>query len=181
MGMLLMEVLLITRMFPAFGTLDERKRRILLWTFLGFILVFASIESGLAFMRDQIANDTAALRGLLVGGEAVDLVATGTISTIIPQAAQMLLGFILPWVLIFVAIPFESFVESGRILLANLVIQVLHLVIILMRLTATVIRYLCDILLALYDVVVSIPLWLEHQINRRRALLEKPVLAEEPL
>jgi hypothetical protein len=54
-------------------------------------------------------------------------------------------------------------------------------VIILMRLTATVIRYLCDILLALYDVVVSIPLWLEHQINRRRALLEKPVLAEEPL
>jgi hypothetical protein len=180
-GMLLMEVLHITRMFPAFGTLDERKRRILLWTFLGFILVFASIESGLAFMRDQIANDTAALRGLLVGGEAVDLVGTGTISTIIPQAAQMLLGFLLPWVLIFVAIPFESFVESGRILLANLVIQVLHLVIILMRLTATVIRYLCDILLALYDVVVSIPLWLEHQINRRRALLEKPVLAEEPL
>ena len=180
-GMLLMEVLHITRMFPAFGTLDERKRRILLWTFLGFILVFASIESGLAFMRDQIANDTAALRGLLVGGEAVDLVGTGTISTLIPQAAQMLLGFLLPWVLIFVAIPFESFVESGRILLANLVIQVLHLLIILMRLTATMIRYLCDILLALYDIAVSIPLWLEHKISHRPAATAKTALVEEPL
>ncbi|WP_320825698.1 hypothetical protein [Reinekea sp.] len=178
-GMLLMEVLHITHMFPAFGTLDDRKRRILLWTFLGFILVFASIESGLAFMRDQIANDTAALRSLLVGGEPVDLVVSGTISTVIPQAAQMLLGFLLPWVLIFAAIPFESFVESGRILLANLLIQLLHLVIMLMRLAATLIRYLSDIVLALYDIVVSIPLWLEGRIRQRNSALDKVALVEE--
>jgi len=178
-GMLLMEVLHITHMFPAFGTLDERKRRILLWTFLGFILVFASIESSLAFMRDQIANDTAALGALLAGGERVELDSSGIISTTIPQAAQMLLGFFVPWVLIFVAIPFESFVESGRVLLANLLIQLLHLVIILMRLAATVIRYLTDILLALYDIVVCIPLWLEDKIARRTRPADKSAPVEE--
>ncbi|EAR08260.1 hypothetical protein [Reinekea blandensis] len=166
-GMLLMEVLHITRMFPAFGTLDERKRRILFWTLLGFVFLFASIESGLAFMRDQIASDNAALRSLLVGGEAVALEGSSAISQVIPQAAQMLLGFLLPFVLIFVAIPFESFVESGRVLLADLLIQILHLLIVIMRLVATAIRYLTDILLALYDILVSIPLWIEHRLSHR--------------
>lgn len=164
-GMLLMEVLHITRMFPAFGTLDERKRRILFWTLLGFVFLFASIESGLAFMRDQIAADNAALRSLLVGGEAVALEGSSAISQFIPQVAQMLLGFLLPFVLIFVAIPFESFVESGRVLLAALVIQFLHVVILLLRLVASSVRYLTDILLAVYDIVVSIPLWIEHRLS----------------
>jgi len=166
-GMLLMEVLLITRMFPAFGTLDERKRRILLWTFLGFIFVFASIESGLAFMRDQIANDNAALRSLLVGGEAVVVDSATAVSDFIPQVAQMLLGFLLPFVLIFVAIPFETFVESGRILIADLLIQMLHFIIIIMRLLSAAIRYTVDILLAIYDIVVSIPLWIETKLSNR--------------
>lgn len=166
-GMLLMEVLHITRMFPAFGTLDERKRRILFWTLLGFVFLFASIESGLAFMRDQIASDNAALRSMLIGGESVALEGSSTISQFIPQVAQMLLGFLLPFVLIFVAIPFESFVESGRILLAHLVIQLLHIVIVVMRLLATGIRYLTDIFLAVYDILVSIPLWIEHRLNNR--------------
>ncbi len=166
-GMLLMEVLHITRMFPAFGTLDERKRRILFWTLLGFIFVFASIESGLAFMRDQIASDNAALRSLLVGGESVAVESSAAISAFIPQAAQMLLGFLLPFVLIFVAIPFETFVESGRILLADLAIQLLHVVILVMRLLATALRYTTDILLALYDIIVSIPLWIEHKLSGR--------------
>ena len=173
-GMLLMEVLHITRMFPAFGTLDERKRRILLWTLLGFVFIFASIESGLAFMRDQIAADNAALKGLLVGGEVVAIDAGTSISAFIPQAAQMMLGFLLPFVMIFVAIPFESFVESGRILLADLAIQILHVFIILMRLVATTIRYLTDILLAVYDIIVSIPLWIENKLSNRVSSEKKP-------
>lgn len=183
-GMLLMEVLHITRMFPAFGTLDERKRRILLWTLLGFVFLFASIESGLAFMRDQIASDNAALKSLLVGGEAVAVTEAGAISQFIPQAAQMLLGFLLPFVLIFVAIPFETFIESGRILLADLLIQLLHFVIILMRLLSTGLRYLTDIVLAIYDIVVSIPLWIEHKLTQRtpdkKAVTETSMIKETP-
>lgn len=164
-GMLLMEVLHITRMFPAFGTLDERKRRIMMWTLLGFIFLFASIEAGLAFMRDQIAADNSALKSLLIGGESVALQEEGVISQMIPQIAQMLLGFLLPFVLIFVAIPFETFVESGRILLGNLLIQILHFVMLLMRLVSTSLTYITDILLALYDIVVSIPLWAEQKFS----------------
>jgi len=168
-GMLLMEVLHITRMFPAFSTLDDKKRQILLWTLLSFIFIFASIESGLAFMRDQIANDNAALRTLLIGGEAVAIEASSSISSFIPQAAQMMLGFLLPFVLIFVAIPFETFVESGRVLLASLVIQLLHVIIILLRLVATTLKYATEILLAVYDIVVSIPLWIENKLTSRES------------
>lgn len=174
-GMLLMEVLHITRMFPAFGSLDERKRRILFWTLLGFVFIFASIESGLAFMRDQIAADNAALRSLLVGGETVVAAEASNISQFIPQIAQMMLGFLLPFVLIFVAIPFESFVESGRVLLADLAVQLLHIFIIILRLLANIFRYLVDILLAIYDVVVSVPLWIEHKLSQpKSATANKP-------
>ncbi len=178
-GMLLMEVLHITRMFPAFGTLDERKRRILFWTFLLFIFLLASMESGLAFMRDQIAADNSALKSLLAGGQEVTSEGSG-ISQSIPQAAQMMLGFLLPFVLIFVAIPFESFVESGRILLGNLVIQVLHLIIIVMRLLSTSIRYLTDVVLALYDIVVSLPLWIEQKLSQKSDI-DQPVKTKKSL
>jgi hypothetical protein len=177
-GMLLMEVLHITKMFPAFGTLDERKRKTLFWVFLTLIFAFASIEAGLAFMREQIAADNAALLGLLVGGETI--VAESTIPTNIPAAAQMLVGFILPFVLIFVAIPFEFFLESSRILLGSLLVQILHLTIIVMRLIATIINYVTDILLAFYDIVVSIPLWVESKLSAK-AKADKPEKGESSL
>jgi hypothetical protein len=177
-GMLLMEVLHITKMFPAFGTLDERKRKTLFWVFLTLIFAFASIEAGLAFMREQIAADNAALLGLLVGGETI--VAESTIPTNIPAAAQMLVGFILPFVLIFVAIPFEFFLESSRILLGSLLVQILHLTIIVMRLIATIINYVTDILLAFYDIVVSIPLWVESKLSTK-AKADKPEKGESSL
>lgn len=166
-GMLLMEVLHITRLFPAFGTLDDRKRRILIWTFLSFIFIFASIESGLAFMRDQIATDNAALKTLLVSGELVTAEVSSNISQFIPQTAQMLLGFVLPFVLMFAAVPFESFVESSRVILGTLLIQLLHFVIILMRLLGNIIKYSIDILLAIYDIVVSLPLWIELKLSHK--------------
>lgn len=179
-GMLLMEVLHITRMFPAFSTLDERKRRFLFWILLTFIFIFASIESGLAFMRDQIAADNAALRSLLIGGEAV-VAESSSISQLIPQVAQMLLGFLLPFVLIFVAIPFETFVESGRILLGNMLIQLLHIVVIVLRLVATIVRYAADITIAIYDIAISLPLWLEDKFSTTREVKPKdqPTVVED--
>jgi hypothetical protein len=160
-----MEVLYITKMFPAFGTLDDRKRKILMYVFIILVFSFASIEAGLAFMREQIAEDNAALLGLLIGGEAV--AAESSIPTNIPAAAQMLVGFVLPFVLIFVAIPFEHFLESSRILLGSIVVQFLHFVIILLRLIATMIRYITDIILAFYDIIVSIPLWIEGKVSNK--------------
>lgn len=165
-GLLLMEVLQITRMFPALGALDERKRRVLFWLLLGLVTVFASIEAGLAFMRDQIAADNAALNAMFIGGEMVALEVGTTISQIIPQAAQMLLGFFLPFALIFIAVPFESLLESSRIVLARLVLLVLQLLHILIKTLAVIVGYAADIILALYDIVIALPLWVEHQIKQ---------------
>jgi hypothetical protein len=36
-----------------------------------------------------------------------------------------------------------------------------------MRLLATIVRYAVDIILAVYDIVVSVPLWIEHKLSQR--------------
>jgi hypothetical protein len=95
----------------------------------------------------------------------------------IPQAAQMILAFFLPFILMFTAIPFESLVESSRVILGILVVQLLHILVLLLRLFAAIVRYSCDIFLSLYDVIISIPLWLEAKLysSKKKAGAEPPV------
>ena len=174
MGMLLMELLRMTRMFSAFTTIDEKKRKILLWCLLVLIFFFASIEAGLAFMRHEIALDNDAVRALLTSSSGLQVVPPNdAISRFIPQFAQVGLSFILPFALIFVAVPFESFIESGRVLVASLIVQLLNIIVLVLRLLSVSVRYLTDILLAVYDVIVSIPLWIESKLESRSKVEKK--------
>lgn len=166
-GLFLMESLHITRLFPAVGSMDDSKRRVCIWTCFCLILGLALVQAGLAYLNDQSAANEAALIALLASHDPGIVSSSASISHIIPQAAQMLLGFFLPFVLIFIAIPFETFVESSRTILGALYVQLLHLLVIIMRMLATVLRYGCDILLALYDVVVCVPLWIESRLNHQ--------------
>ncbi|NIQ97122.1 MAG: hypothetical protein GWN87_25280, partial [Desulfuromonadales bacterium] len=70
----------------------------------------AGVESALAFMRDRIAADMEALRQTLAGADVVKT----QVESIIPTAGQMVMGFVLPFALTFVAIPLESFIHSSR-------------------------------------------------------------------
>jgi hypothetical protein len=58
-------------------------------------------------------------------------------------------------------------VESSRVILGTLLIQFLHFFIILMRLLGTVVKYVVDILLAVYDIIVSVPLWVEYRLTQK--------------
>ena len=71
MGLFLMESLRITRLFPIIGQMDDRMRRRMIGFRFSILLVLAGVESALAFMRDQIAADTEALRQTLAGAGAV--------------------------------------------------------------------------------------------------------------
>ena len=70
----------------------------------------ASIEAGLAYMREVLLQDELATTALLRGENAAALNGHLWITTM----AQMGMGFILPFALVFVAIPLETFVHSLR-------------------------------------------------------------------
>ena len=162
MGLFLMESLRITRLFPIIGQMDDRMRRKMIWISLTILLVMAGVESSLAFMRDQIAAGNEALRQSLAG--AGDVVAHSR--SVIPTIGQMVLGFILPFALTFVAIPLESFVHSSRTVLGLGLMWLLRVIAFVLRLISHVFISIGKGLVGLYDLLVFPLLWLEGRFAR---------------
>ena len=123
MGLFLMEALRITHLFPRIATLNDRMRRRMMWISLVLLVTLAGVEAALALMRDMLIADKQALIQSLATVQQAQ-VTDGWVGRI-PTAGQMLLGFILPFALAFVAIPLESLIHSSRtvggVLLAALV------------------------------------------------------------
>jgi hypothetical protein len=178
MGLFLMESLRITRLFPIIAALDDRLRVRMIWVAFLFLLALASIEAGLAFMREKLSQDDASLVASLVGGqgEAAAVAANVWITT----AAQMGMGFILPFALTFVAIPLESFVHSSRTVLGLLLQGLLRALAFLLRLSGNIFRHGGNMLIRIYDLSIFLPLWVEmHLQGRRRAAAESALATEE--
>jgi len=160
MGLYLMESLRITRLFPVIGQMDDKMRVRMVWITFSILFILAGIESSLAFMRDRIAADMQALRQALA-----DVEATRITGSKIPTIGQMLMGFILPFALTFVAIPLETFVQSSRTVLgAGLAISLRWSAFIL-RLLGNISQYLGEFFVNLYDLVIFLPLWVENMIR----------------
>ncbi len=162
MGLFLMESLRITRLFPVIGSMDDKMRMRMVWITLTLLTVLAGVESALAFMRDRIATDMEALRQTLAGVEHT-LQQTSTIPTI----GQMIMGFILPFALAFVAIPLESFITSARTVLGIIAAGLLNAMAFLLRLAGNIIYYTGKCVTSLYDLIIFPPLWLEGVIVER--------------
>ena len=171
LGVFVMDALRITRLFSIIGSMEDRKRKMIFWVLFAFLTILAGVESSLAFMRDRIATDMEALRQSLAGVE-VSEVATSSIPTI----GQMIMGFILPFILTFVAIPFESFVSSSRTVLGLLAAWMLRVLAFALRLLGNLGFYLSRIVINIYDLVIFPALWLESTIFR---LLHKEPDARE--
>jgi hypothetical protein len=161
MGLYLMESLRITRLFPVIGQMDDRTRVKMAWITFSLLLILAGIESSLALMRDRIAADMQALRQSLTAVEAVAMPTSK-----IPTIGQMVMGFILPFALTFVAIPLETFVHSGRNVLGAGLALFLRALAFMLRLGGNAARALGELLVAVYDVVIFLPLWFERRLQR---------------
>lgn len=170
MGLYLMESLRITKLFPVIGSMDDKMRRRMIWVTFGILLILACVESALAFMRDRIAADMQALRQSLAaveGGQSVN--------SWIPTVGQMVMGFILPFALTFVAIPLESFISSSRTVMGFVLVGLLRATAFLLRLVGNIASYLGELLVNLYDVLIFPPLWIEKFVNSRAQAVEEPV------
>ena len=168
MGLFLMETLRITRLFPVIGALNDKTRIRLVWTFFSILLFLAFVEAGLAFMRELLMQDAAATRAILRGDESGTEVVKNS-SLWITTAAQMGMGFVLPFALMFVAIPLESFVHSLRTVLGLLGVGSLRICAWLLRLVGNIVRFTANAVIQLYDLIIFAPLWIEHMIKGKQA------------
>lgn len=174
MGLFLMESLRITRLFPIIGMLDDKMRKRMIWISFALLLTLAGIESSLAFMRDRIAADIEALRQTLAGVEAVQ-----DRQSWIPMVGQMVLGFVLPFALTFVAIPLESFIHSARTVLGVFLAGALQVVAVILRLVGNISLYLGNVVISFYDLLIFPLLWLDEKIFSGRRPKAKATLMEE--
>lgn len=162
MGLYLMESLRITHLFPIIGQMDDKMRTRMIWATFIILLILAGVESALAFMRDRIAADMQALRQALSSVET----AQQTIRWI-PTVGQMVMGFILPFALAFVAIPLESFVHSSRTVVGVVMAAVLRLIAFALRLLGNAAHYSGEFLVNIYDLLIFPALWLENLLRNK--------------
>ncbi len=165
MGLFLMESMRITRLFPLIGALNDKLRIRMVWITFGILLTLASVEAGLAYMRELLMQDAAATRALL-REDGVEVIESSYLW--ITTAAQMGMGFILPFALTFIAIPLESFVHSMRTVMGIVAVAFLRSLIWLLRLTGNMFRFSGDMLVNFYDLFIFAPLWIERQIHLKQ-------------
>jgi hypothetical protein len=156
MGLFLMESLRITRLFPVIGALPDQTRVRMIWITFTMLFLLASVEAGLAFMREVLLHDELATSALLRGDGSA---AISNDYMWITTAAQMGMGFILPFALTFVAIPLETFVHSLRTIIGLVAMGLMQVTSLLLRLLGSGFRYLSVVIAQVYDLPLFIPLW----------------------
>ena len=161
MGLFLLESLRITRLFPVIGAMDDKMRHKMMYASFTILFILASIEASLAYMRDMIAADMAALRQSL----ADVTVSPEQSGSWIPTVGQMVMGFILPFALAFIAIPLESFIHSARTVLGLIVVGILRGIAFILRFIGNVSKSIGEVLVKLYDLFAFGPIWIEGLVK----------------
>jgi hypothetical protein len=168
MGLFLFESLRITNLFPIIHSMDDKMRRRMMFVTFFILAILASIEASLAYMRDLLALDREALQQSLVNvGTAGGIVEAQF--RWIPSIGQMVMGFILPFALAFIAIPLESFIHSLRIILGLVAIGLLRALRVVLRMIGGMVQHLSKMMVYLYDLVIMIPLGIEQMIKTRKS------------
>jgi hypothetical protein len=88
--------------------------------------------------------------------------------TKIPVAGQMILGFVLPFALAFVAIPLEYLISAGRTVLGVTVVGLMRSMALVLRMASNFSRHLATALVMAYDILIFLPILIERAIRSRR-------------
>jgi hypothetical protein len=80
----------------------------------------------------------------------------------------MILGFMLPFALAFVAIPLESFVHTARTVGGAALVMLVRVAGFVLRILGNFVRQVCKVLITLYDVTIVLPLLIERMVKASR-------------
>lgn len=153
LGVLLADLLGVTRLFGFLGGLDELLRRRL------------TIAAGAALVGLALAQ--ASLAWLSAAQPAAE--ALGLSEHWIPRLGHTLMGFLLPLTLAATAVPLEAFLQFGRIVFGRLLAAAARVLAALLRWLALAAKLLGPLLKRAYDLLVFVPLWVEEAARGRRA------------
>lgn len=165
MGLFIMEALRVTHLFPGMENLDARMRKHLLIAAVSFLVILAGIEAALGLMRDIMVQEKQALLQSLA---VMPAHAGDSWLGVIPTAGQMILGFVLPFVLAFVAIPLESFMHSLRTVAGAMLVIGMRTLAFGLRFAGNFLRQLGHTLTMAYDAVIFVPLLIERAVQAAR-------------
>jgi hypothetical protein len=165
MGLFLLEAMRVTHLFPRIASLNEVLRRRMLWIAFALLVTLAGVEAALALMRDMLIADKQALLQSLATVQAGPT--EGWVGKI-PTAGQMLLGFILPFALAFIAIPLESLIHSARTVGGVLLMVLVRALALVLRVAGQAVRQASRVLVRLYDVAIVVPLLAERLVRGSR-------------
>ncbi|GAB4509600.1 MAG: hypothetical protein Tsb0026_10140 [Sulfuricaulis sp.] len=171
MGLFLMESLGYTHLFPL-NNINVRMRRWLVWISFSILLILAGVEVALAVMRDMIISADIALKHELAGGSgsATTAAMANSWALDIPKAAQMILGFTLPFALAFVAIPLEYLIHSGRTVFGALLVLGIRGLGFVTRFLSSMTRQIGKGMEHLYDAIIFLPLIIERAVLNSRGI-----------
>jgi hypothetical protein len=165
-GIFMMESLRITRLFPMIGSLPDKMRVRMVWITFGILFSLASVEAGLAYMREILLIDELATNALLRGGAQAGAGASDFVW--ITTAAQMGMGFILPFALVFAAIPLENFMFSMRTVFGMAASAFLRGLAVTLRVVGGVFHHVGELMINGYDMLIFGPLWFEERFGKPR-------------
>ncbi len=162
-GIFMMESLRVTRLFPIIGALPDKLRVRMIWITFAILFSLASVEAGLAYMREILLMDELATNALLRGGTS----AAGASDFVwITTAAQMGMGFILPFALVFATIPLEVFIFSMRTVAGMGASALLRGVAVILRVIGGVTHHAGELVINVYDILIFAPLWFEDRFGK---------------
>ncbi|HYC64084.1 MAG TPA: hypothetical protein VEC14_05075 [Reyranellaceae bacterium] len=166
-GMVLLEAVGGTTMFPQFERLEHRsKLRIAIVVTMALaLLVLATIEAALALTRDDLARMERELMGTLAGAPPSE---TAQSVSDIARYAQAAFGFVIPFAMAFLGFALEMLVRNGRVVIQAVVVEALHGLSFITRLLRRLTVGAMGLVLALYDLVIFLPLALEQKVRQLR-------------
>ncbi len=177
LGIFAMDMLGVTDLFPKLHGIPVSRRRMLLGLSLAGLFFLAGVESSLAVLRESIAEADAALK-MSLGGDEARVVETA--SSTIPVIGQAVLGFVLPWILAMVAIPLEMLLDSGRHVVTTVLVLTLQGVGVIGRAGGHAATKLAAMLVAVYEIYVSIPMKIERAVREHAHGYEEPIPLPAP-
>jgi hypothetical protein len=167
-GMVLLEALGGTTMFPQFERLEQKKklRLAVIVTMATALIVLAAIEAALALTRDEISRLERELMATLAGAPPD---ATGHTVGEIARYAQAAFGFVIPFALAFLGFAIEALIRNGRVVAQLAIGALLQVASFLVRLLRQLVLGLLAVLLALYDFAIFLPLFIERKWREARS------------
>ncbi|MDQ1362156.1 MAG: hypothetical protein QG652_16 [Pseudomonadota bacterium] len=163
-GLFFLEAAGATHLLPDMGLSGEHRRRGVMYLMLLLLLILAATESALIHTRDALVADTRMLNQLL----AVPADDSQPVMNRIPALGQMVLGFVLPFLLMFAVVAAEIFLQALRTVAGRFLSWLLEGLEGMLRLLVALLRVARKVLMALYDLLIMLPLYLEHLLRQQK-------------